>query len=271
MMPEEMERWTLAVKLQVHFLNDREYQTIIRQDMAPRFRAMKKPTPSDFQRLATIVDQYQDWESHPILSKALAKPGSFLPSDPVERAALAEYMIAVHNLVKDRMRLTWQGEPLAWAVRLVNAAAARSLLPAADPDYQSLRYANAPVPVEQAYFVLYGSSTRLYLEVSGMDPIDQRFFGREGLGFGNEEWEDLERRAIALLQQGLRHVRGEFEKSYSHMPRRRAKALARDEQTLVALFHFLFHRHKPVDSSGPGSRRDMRKLANLLGIDLPRN
>jgi hypothetical protein len=168
------------------------------------------------------------------------------------------------------MRLTWQGEPVSWAIRLVTAETVRSLLPASHPDHQSLRYENAPVPVEQAHFVLYGSPTRLSLEVSGMDPIDQRFFGRDGLGFGNEEWEDLERRAIKLLQQGLRHVRGEFEESYGHLSRRRAKALTRDEQTLTALFGFLFHRRKPVNSAGPGSRREMLKIAKLLGIDLPR-
>lgn len=269
--PEEMERWTLATKLHLHFLNDRKYQNIIRQDMAPRYRAMMEPTPSDRQRLATIADQYQDWDSYPILSNALLKTIGVLPRDPVVRAALAEFMIAVHTLVKDRMRLTGQGEPLAWAVRLVTTDAARSLLPASHPEHQSPHYENAPVPGQQAHFVLYGSPTWLRLEVTGMDPIEDQSFGRGGLGFGNEEWEVLERRAITLLQQGLRHVRGEFEKSYGHSSRRRAKAIARDEQTLAALFRFLFHRRKPVASSGPGSRRDMRKIAKLLGIDLPRS
>jgi hypothetical protein len=254
--PAESERWTLWAKLHLLYYLDPRYQNIIRRDLGDLWRAYEPfdpwsdryVPPPDIMSLLTVPDCARQ-----VLERA-------------ERAEQAHDALrnAIRVTTRDTLRLTWEGEPLAQAMRMLQRDVIRSHLPEDHPDRQVIWYEDSPRPLANPEFILCVAPTLIRLAAPGMDLVQDQSvkFGRFNMGFGQKEWDEVERRAIEHVRTGVRQIRARFEETYDVGPRRRPSTVRADNETLTALFRYLFHRQAPAID-----RRRLKSMAAKLGID----
>ncbi len=242
----------LRAALIARYRAERRYQAIVRQDLGPQWRRV------------LIAENWEDrrpiWFEE-VLNALPAGPQA--TSLPVEAAVTDSYVQAVGAAVGRSMGVTTAGYPAPWMAAAVhndvagNQAVRDRLTVAvreADADL-SLSLDVAPNFVGVRYFAEGGAAT---------DGYDQDFdLSHIGLGYGPEHWAELERLAFGILREAIADMRRGIEARH---PGRNPSTMDAWDRDLDALVRVLFHKDQPRSSA---DQTRLRRLANLLGVDIP--
>ena len=231
---------------------ERRYQAIVRQDLGPQWRQ---------------VLVAKNWEDRrPIWFEEVldALPvGPQVASLPVEVAVIDCYVRAVGAAVGRSMGVTTARYPAPWmAAALHNDVAGNQpvrdrltvAVREADVDL-SLSLDVTPNFVGVRYFAEGGAAT---------DDYDQDFdLSHLSLGYGPEHWAELERLAFGILREAIADMRRGIEARH---PARNPSTMDAWDRDLDTLVRVLFHKDYPRSSA---DQTRLRRLANLLGVDMP--
>lgn len=172
---------------------------------------------------------------------------------------LAAYVEALRRFVGETMRLVAAGEPAHWALPLVHGDVCGR------PHW----------PVSAVFFgaeevTIAVKVTPSYARVEVRDADGGTIVATEldAAGFDFDQWDELEAAAHEHLRQQLPRLRRDFDRRYpvpAYPRRNRATQRAWQAETVPALFRYLFHNQRPDEVS----RDTLRRLADVIGVDLP--
>ncbi len=242
----------LRVGLIARYRAERRYQAIVRQDLAPLWRR------------ALVAENWED--RRPIWFEEVLDTlpsGPHVAPLPVAAAVTDCYVQSVGAAVGRSRGVTTAGYPAPWMAAAVhndvagNQALRDRLTVAvreADDDL-SLSLDVTPSFVGVRYFAEGGAAT---------DGYDQDFdLSHIGLGYGPEHWAELERLAFGILREAIADMRRGIEERH---PARNPSTMDAWNRDLDGLVRVLFHKDHPRSSA---DQTRLRRLANLLGVDMP--
>lgn len=247
---EQEERLHLRIGLMDRYRADRRYQGIVRQDLAPLWRAADVASawvgdrPVSF---ADVLDRLAELEKRPAAAAAVAL---------VER-----YVRKVGRTVTGSMGLTSEGYPPGWALRDVHddvtgrpcRSGLLAVSPRAQDDDLALSLDVTPNFVGARYF-------------GGGDgaPREHAFdLSQLGVGYGPEHWDVLRTTTWDVVTEAVDAMRRSVESRY---PARNPTAVAGWQRDLDALHRVLFDGEPPANQA---LATRLRKLVRSMGIDPP--
>lgn len=246
---EEEARHKLREGLIQRFRDDGRYKNIIRQDLAPRWKAALATGMWTGAPPLTFDDVLDCLDAYPVTGGASA-------------LAPQRYVQLLTKTVGHTMGLTSHGLPATWALRRVHddviGRPRRSLYLSTSPritdDDLSLSLDMTPNAIASRFF-------------GGMDAAETRTqdfdFSRIGVGYGSEHWLALGQTASLVIEQAILLMRRIINQRY---PARNSAAIDGWERDLDLLLGVLFHHERPVSRA---LEVRLRRLCDRLEIEYP--
>lgn len=278
---EPWEQYQYRYALILEYRADRAYQHIIERELKPLWRALPAsayvvtpPEPralpaSEYRTPPTLLPGF---DPAPLPLDWWGLKNRLFYGDPNPR--LAEYIDAVDNFVRSRMRLTQGGEPAYWAVEFVHAEITAGEYGPLDPstgmNYRifeaTIRLAVSPARASVRLTVPYDPASE------GREPTGREHeFGGWNLEAARwnsfEEWDQLEALVLELYRAWAANMRAFWGQHYQY---RYAGTMEERHKDIQRLFRYLFHRDV-IDIIDRANRLRMKRMADTLMIDLPKH